>query len=202
MLDRAARRVVDPWLERLGALAQRAGLSANAMTLAGGAFGIAAAVAIAQQRYGLALACGVVNRLLDGIDGPLARRTGGSTDFGGYLDALCDFVFYSAVPLGFAIADPARNALPAAVLLGTFLCTAASFLAYAAIVARRGLDPDGTGQKSFFYADGLAEGTETIVAFALMCLFPAAFAWIAYAFAALCVLTVIGRLAAASRALR
>jgi phosphatidylglycerophosphate synthase len=40
----------------------------------------------------------------------VARRTGLS-DFGGYLDIVCDFVFYAAVPLGFALADPSGNAV-------------------------------------------------------------------------------------------
>jgi len=47
---------------------------------------------------------------------------------------------------------------------------------------------------------GLAEGTETIVVFIVMCLAPAWFGLIAYSYALLCVLTVVQRtVLAASR---
>jgi phosphatidylglycerophosphate synthase len=140
-------------------------------------------------------------RVLDGVDGALARRTR-PTDFGGYLDAVCDFVFYAALPLGFAFADPARNALPAAVLLASFLGTAASFLAFAAIAARRGLTTAAQGPKAFYYLAGLAEGTETIAAFVAMCAWPQAFPAIAFGFAALCAVTIVGRVVVAWRLLR
>ena len=42
------------------------------------------------------------------------------------------------------------------------------------------------GRKSFFHAAGIVEGTETIIAFVLFCLFPAAFPWLAGIFAGLC----------------
>ena len=65
--------------------------------------------------YGLALALILCNRFLDGVDGVMARLAG-PTDRGAYLDIVCDMLFYAAVPLGFALVDPAANALAAAVL--------------------------------------------------------------------------------------
>ena len=47
----------------------------------------------------------ILNRVADGLDGAVARSTG-QTDFGGYLDLVVDFIFYSAIPLAFAIANP------------------------------------------------------------------------------------------------
>ena len=47
--------------------------------------------------------------------------------------------------------------------------------------------------KSFYFVGGLTEATETIGCFALMCLWPAAFAHLAYGFAALCALTALAR---------
>ena len=80
--------------------------------------------------------------------------------------------FYAAVPLGFALASPA-NAVWAALLLASFVCTAASFLGRAVMAVERGEADDGArGRKSFFYAAGIIEGTETILAFVLFCLFP------------------------------
>jgi len=197
MLDSVLRPLIDPPLNRAARLIARSGVSANALTIAGAAVGIGAAAAIASQRYGLGLALVVLNRLLDGLDGPLARLRG-STDFGGYLDIVCDFIFYAAIPLGFGLAEPA-NRLPALVLLASFLGAGTSFLAYAIIAAKRGMETRAQGDKSFFFAGGLAEGTETIVAFVLACLWPGHFAVIAYTYAAICALTVLGRIASARR---
>ncbi|HMH96607.1 MAG TPA: CDP-alcohol phosphatidyltransferase family protein, partial [Bradyrhizobium sp.] len=119
--------------------------------------------------------------------------------FGGYLDIVCDMAFYAAVPLGFALARPA-NALWAALLLASFVCTAASFLGRAVMAVERGEADDGArGKKSFFYAAGIIEGSETILAFVLFCLFPTAFAWLAGLFAALCFWTAAARVVAAFR---
>lgn len=201
MLDRLVRPLIDPPLAAAARALARAGVRADAVTLLGGAAGVGSALAVATGRFGLALLLVALCRILDGVDGALARRTR-PTDFGGYLDAICDFAFYAALPLGFAFADPSRNALPAAVLLASFLGTAASFLAFAAIAARRGLASAAQGPKAFYYLGGLAEGTETIAVFVAMCIWPQAFPAIALGFAALCAVTVVGRVAMAWRLLR
>jgi phosphatidylglycerophosphate synthase len=201
MLDRLVRPVIDPPLQAAARALARTGVQADTVTLTGAAVGVGSAFAVAAGRFGVALALVALCRVLDGVDGALARRTR-PTDFGGYLDAVCDFVFYAALPLGFAFADPARNALPAAVLLASFLGTAASFLAFAAIAARRGLRTAAQSPKAFYYLGGLAEGTETIAAFVAMCVWPQAFPAIALGFAALCAVTILGRVAVAWRLLR
>lgn len=197
MLDSVLRPLIDPPLNRAARIIARSGVSANALTTAGVVVAIGAAAAIATQRYGLALALIILNRLLDGLDGPVARIRG-STDFGGYLDIVCDFIFYAAIPLGFGFADP-DNLLPALVLLASFIGAGTSFLAYAIIAAQRGIETRTQGAKSFYFAAGLAEGTETIIAFVLACLWPRSFALIAYGYALLCALTVLGRIAGARR---
>ncbi len=197
MLDSVLRPLIDPALDKAARVIARSGIRANALTIAGLVVAIAAAAAVATRHYGLALALIVLNRLLDGLDGPLARIQG-STDFGGYLDIVCDFIFYAAIPLGFGLADP-DNLLPALVLLASFLGAGASFLAYAIIAAKRGMETRAQGTKSFFYAAGLAEGTETVIAFVLACLWPRWFALIAYGYAVLCALTVLGRIASARK---
>jgi phosphatidylglycerophosphate synthase len=129
--------------------------------------------------------------LLDGLDGAVARATR-LTDFGGYLDIVGDFVFYAAVPLGFGLAAQA-NQVPALVLLASFILTGISFLAFATIAAKHGLETQAHGRKSFFYNTGLAEGAETILVFVAMALLPQHFAVIAYGYAGLCLLTVLQR---------
>ncbi|MGH8251053.1 MAG: CDP-alcohol phosphatidyltransferase family protein [Steroidobacteraceae bacterium] len=198
MLDSILRPLIDPPLNRAARWLARGGVSADVLTVAGVVAALAAAAALATGRYGVALLLILLNRLLDGLDGPLARVRGGSTDFGGYLDIVCDFVFYAAVPLGFGLAD-ARNLLPAASLLAAFLGAGTSFLAYAIIAAKRGLSTRAQGEKSFFFQGGICEGTETITVFVLACLWPQWFPQIAYGYAVLCVVTVFQRIASARR---
>jgi phosphatidylglycerophosphate synthase len=191
MFDARLRPLIDPPLNAMGRALARHGIGANGVTLAGLAPALGAGLAIAHHHYVLGLTLILINRLLDGLDGAVARVRG-ITDMGGYLDSLSDYVFYVAVPLGFGLAKPG-NALPALVLVASFTLTCASFLVFAAIAARRGKESMAHGSKSFFYSTGLAEGAETIAAFVAMCLWPAKFAAIAYGFAALCLLTVVQR---------
>ena len=198
MLDSVMRPFIDPPLNATARIIARTGVSADALTAAGVPLALGAAAAIATQHFGLALALIALNRFLDGIDGPLARVRGEGTDFGGYLDIVCDFVFYAAIPVGFGLADE-RNLLPAMLLLASFIGAGISFIAFAALAAKRGMYTRAQGTKSFYYAAGLAEGSETIVVFVLVCLWPGAFPWIAYVFAALCAVTVVARTALAWR---
>ena len=161
MLDARLRRLIDPPLDRLCAPLARYGLSANLATAVGFATGLAAIAAIAAKAYGLGLGLLLLNRLLDGLDGALARRQG-ITDLGGFLDIVCDFIVYAGVPMAFALADPGANALPAAFLIFSFIGTASSFLAYAIMAAKRGITTELRGRKSLYYLGGLTEGSETI----------------------------------------
>jgi phosphatidylglycerophosphate synthase len=178
----------------------RSGVTADAITIAGFAIGLAGAAAIALQAYLAGLALLLASRLADGLDGPVARLTA-PTDRGAFLDITLDFLFYASIPLAFAIADPARNALPAAVLLAAFIGTGSSFLAFAILAERRGLASAQYPVKGFFYLGGLTEATETLVCFALMCLWPEHFSWWAYGFALLCAFTIAGRIVGGAKAL-
>jgi phosphatidylglycerophosphate synthase len=192
MLDPLLRRWIDPSLNRAGGWLARRDMSANAFSLAGLAIGLTTIPLLAGERYELALLAILLNRLIDGLDGAIARHKG-ATLFGGYLDIMCDMGFYAAVPLGFALARP-DNALWAALLLASFVCTASSFLGRAVLAGQRGEPDDGArGAKSFFHAAGLIEGTETIIALVLFCLFPSAFPWLAGIFAALCLWAAVAR---------
>ena len=198
MLDTVTRPLITRPLNSAGRLLARRGVTANAVTIAGLLIGLLAAVAIATHYFVAAFALIIANRIADGVDGAVARA-GTPTDRGGYLDIVVDYVFYGSVPLAFAIADPAQNALPAAALLAGFCLTCASFLTFATIAAKRGLETEAHGRKSFFYSTGLVEGTETIVFFLLMTALPAWFPTLAWIFAALCVLTAIQRSALAMK---
>ena len=192
MFDRRAQALLRPVLNATARGLVRAGISADALTWLGFAIGIVAAMAIAWQAFGVGLVLLLVSRWLDGLDGSVARLTQ-PTDAGGFLDIALDFLFYAAIPLGFAVADPTNNALPTAVLLASFIGTGSSFLAFAALAEKRGLTDTSLPGKSFYFLGGLTEATETIAVFAAMCLWPEHFAVLAYGFAALCAITTAMR---------
>jgi phosphatidylglycerophosphate synthase len=199
MLDRFVLPLLKPALGLAARGLRRCGVHADHVTLVGFAVGLAAAGAIALDHSLIGLALLLISRVFDGIDGALARLTT-PTDRGGFLDITLDFLFYASIPLAFAVAQPLTNALPAAVLLATFIGTATTFLAFATLAAQRGKKSAVFPNKGFYYLGGLTEATETLICFAVMCLWPAQFALFAYSFAALCGLTIITRLWAGWRA--
>lgn len=200
MFDARLRPIIDPPLNRAGRALAARGIDANLLTLAGLGIGLAAAVAIGFGAFGWGLILIVLNRVFDGLDGAVARAAG-PTDLGGYLDIVADFAFYVAVPVGFGFAA-AENLPYALVLVATFVLTGVSFLAFAAIAAKRGDETQEHGSKSFFYSTGIAEGGETILAFVAMCVLPGAFPVIATGLATLCILTVFQRTLLAVKRLR
>ena len=195
MLDRLMLSVLAPTVQRLASALVRRGATADAVTLAGAAVGLSGSglVALGHPLAGLVLMA--LGRLADGLDGAIARLTT-PTARGAFLDITLDFLFYASVPLAVAVLDPVRNALPAAVLLAAFIGTGSSFLAFAILAERQGLDSAAYPQKGFYYLGGLTEGTETLLCFGAMCLWPAAFPLLAFGFAALCGLTLLTRLSA------
>lgn len=201
MLDGRLRPLIDPPLDRAGRLLAARGIGADAVSVAGFALGVLAMLAVARQAHALGLVLLLANRLADGLDGAVARQTR-PTDLGGFLDIVLDFVVYAGIVFAFAVADPAANALAAAFLLFAFMGTGASFLAFAAMAAKRGLATDRRGAKSLYYLGGLTEGTETILFLVLASLLPERFAPLAYVFGAMCWLTTLGRLLAGFQLLR
>lgn len=170
----------------------RRGVRADHITLAGFAIGLLALPLLASGWFALALVAILANRLLDGLDGAVARA-GRPTDRGAFLDIALDFFFYGLIPFGFALYDPMANALPAAALILAFIGTGSSFLAFAVVAAKRGLANADYPAKGIYFLGGLTEGTETIAVFVAMCLWPSAFAVLAWGFAGLCLLTTLFR---------
>ena len=167
-------------------------IRADQITLLGFAVGLLGVIAVASGFFALALFCLAVNRIADGLDGAVARLTT-PTDRGAFLDIALDFMFYGLFPLGFAIYNPTTNALPAAVLIASFIGTGSSFLAFSIIAEKRGISSNAYPTKGIYYLGGLTEGFETIALFGAMCLFPSAFPFLAYGFAFLCAITTFTR---------
>ena len=201
MFDSRLRRLIDPPLGQAARRLAGLGITANQMTLSGFLVGMLALPALALQLHGLAAVAILLNRLADGLDGALARYRGNASDAGGFLDIVLDFLFYAAVPFGFALADPA-NAQAAAFLIFSFVGTGSSFLAYAVMAAERGVSSELRGRKSLYYLGGLTEGAETIAFLLATCLFPDAFQPLAWLFGGLCWITTATRILAGWQAFR
>jgi phosphatidylglycerophosphate synthase len=193
MFDKAVQSILKPAFILTARVAIKAGLSANNVSVAGFFIGLLAAFLISNQSYVLGVILILLSRIFDGIDGTVARLTQ-TTDQGGFLDISLDFLFYAAIPLAFACANPAVNALPAATLLAAFIGTGSTFLAFAAFAEKRGMHSSNLPEKSFYFLGGLTEATETIAVFVAMCIWPQHFAWLAYGFAALCCITIATRI--------
>ncbi|MEM9427302.1 MAG: CDP-alcohol phosphatidyltransferase family protein [Pseudomonadota bacterium] len=188
MIDAYLAPMVDRMLKPPARTLAARGIAADHITLVGFGIGALAVPAIALGWWTLALAAILINRLCDGLDGAVARMNA-PTERGAFLDIALDFVFYALIPLGFALNDPAANALPAVILLAAFLGTGSSFLAFAVIAAKRGESAPEFPTKGIYYLGGLTEGFETILVFVLMCLLPTAFPFLAYGFATACAAT-------------
>ena len=199
MLDGVMRKAFDPVVNRWGKALAARGWTANGMTLFGLGLGLTAAALLALGFPAwMALAPVLAGRIADGLDGALARATV-KTDFGGFLDITCDFLFYSAIPLAFVIRDPDLNGLAGAFLLTSFYVNGATFLGYAVLAEKRGLETAARGEKSLYFSAGLLEGTETIAFFSALCVWPQAFAPLAWGFGTLCFVTAVSRVLLARR---
>jgi phosphatidylglycerophosphate synthase len=200
MLDARLRPLIDPPLNAAARRLTAAGITADQLTIAGAVFGVSAACAIATGAFFAGLALFLGGRLLDGLDGAVARQSR-PTNRGAFLDIALDFSVYAAIPLAFAVHDPLRNALAASALLAGFLVNGTAFLAFAVMAERLKIESRVQGLKSLYYLSGLAEGTETIIVFVAFCLVPQWFAPLAYGFAALCCISGAARVAMAWRLL-
>ena len=194
MLDRLARRCVDPFLEPAATMLAALEVPATTITVSGFVLGITGCLAISQGYFLTGLTFIVLNRLADGLDGAVARQTQ-ITDYGGFLDIVCDLIFYASVPLSFGIVDPTCNLLPSCFVIHSFMGSSGSFLAAAILTAKRGVTTGWEGKKSFYNHVGLMEGTETILYLTLCCALPAQFPLLSWAFGALCWVTAILRVA-------
>jgi phosphatidylglycerophosphate synthase len=192
VLDPILKPRLDPFLDRAARRLAAAGISANAVTLAGLALGLVSAGLVAAGAFLPALVLLGLSRIADGLDGAVARAVGPSP-FGGYADICADFAFYAAIPLAFVALDPGTNGAAGALLLASFYINGTSFLGFAILAEKHGLPVDRRRRKAFHHSGGLLEASETIAFFVALCLFPASFPWLAPIFALLCITTASGR---------
>lgn len=209
MLDRPVRALLDRPVGALAAALDRPGITPDGLTVAGLVLGLGSAVAAALQLWALALALWLVSRVVDGLDGALARRRradgrqSSDSEAGGFLDITADFVVYGATVLGVALGATAAYDAPwqpfAAVLLAYYV-NGAAFLAFSSIAERTGRRIDDGRSLSFL--GRIAEGTETIVVHSLWLIVPF-WAWqLAVVWAVFVGVSAVQRMVAGYRALR
>jgi phosphatidylglycerophosphate synthase len=198
MLDARMRAMLGPSLETVGRRLAAAGVPPTALTTAGWAAGAGACAATALRAWPVALGLWLANRLLDGLDGPVARA-GAATDAGGFLDVVADFSVYAGVVLGLAIALP-ETRLACVALLTAYYISGTAFLALSSLAERRRqrLGDD----RSLRFVGGLAEGTETIAVYILLFLLPQHATVIVWAFTAAVAITAAQRVVTGVRLLR
>lgn len=199
MLDLRLRPVKD---RALAGVAERLGVvfGPGTLTLAGLALTLGAAGAAWAGLSALAVVGWLAGRLLDGLDGPVARARNTADDLGGYQDLLADTIGYVAIPLGVALAVDSRAGwIAVAVLLGAFWVNGMSWAYLAAILEKRGSGAAANGEvTSVTMQPALVEGTETIVFFTVFLALPSLAPWLFSAMAALVAVNVVQRLAWAS----
>ncbi|MBH0026426.1 MULTISPECIES: CDP-alcohol phosphatidyltransferase family protein [unclassified Pseudoalteromonas] len=194
MLDKYITPVIKPLLTPVVALMHKRGITPDQLTVVGFLVGLLAVPLLAFEIWYGALVAIALNRILDGLDGALARYANQSSSAGGFLDITLDFLFYAAIPLGFILENPEQNAIAGAILLATFIGTGSSFLAFAIAAEKFKLEKPQFKYKSFYYLNGLTEGTETIALFIAFCIWPQHFAVMASIFAIACGITIFTRI--------
>ena len=78
-------------------------------------------------------------------------------------------------------------------LIASFVGTGASFLAFSSMASKHNVKHPDFDYKGFYYLNGLAEGTETVLFFIVMCLLPDHFVTLAWVFAFICAITALNR---------
>lgn len=200
MLDLRLRPLKERLLDGVAAQLARI-VGPGVLTVVALAVTLAAAGAAWAGLSALALAGWLIGRLLDGLDGPAARARGRASDLGGYHDMLADTVGYVAVPLGVALGvDRTEAWVAVAVLMGVLWLNGMSWAYLAAVLEKRGAGAASTGESTAVtMRPALIEGTETIVIYSAIIVFPSLAPWLFSAMATLVALNVVQRLAWANR---
>lgn len=213
MIDGPVRRLLDQPFTRVAVAIDVPWITPDRLTVAGLVLGLASAASAATQLWSVAVLLWLLSRVIDGLDGSLARvrrRSAAASagpeprsEAGGYLDIVCDFAAYGATVAGVGIGVTTQFAAPwwpfVAVLLAYYV-NGAAFLAFSSIAERTGRTLDDGRSLSFL--GRIAEGTETIVVHSLWMLVPV-FAWqLAVVWAVFVAVSAVQRIVVGYRALR
>ena len=146
------------------------------VTAAGFLLGIGACVAAGFSETNVALFLWLSNRLLDCLDGILARDRNQATDLGAFHDLLCDFIIYSSLPIAVALGQEATTGYEShSYLWPSVAFVEATFhinnfvLFYCAAIAAK---PEKNEVTSVTMRPALIEGFESGLLFTAMLIWP------------------------------
>jgi phosphatidylglycerophosphate synthase len=192
MFDEPLRRFKDRIGRPLANLLS--GISPTAISMLALVVGLLASFAAYENQYVAALGLWILNRILDGLDGLVARLHNKQSDFGGYVDILTDFVTYAALPIGLVAGSPSSERyLALTFMLASFYVNTASWMYLAAILEKRAAHDPNT-QTTIVMPKGLVGGFESIIAYSIFILFPAYTTVLFSIFSALVFITTFQRL--------
>ena len=199
MFDERARTVLPRVVTPLVRLLVRARVSPNVISGVACGMGLAAAACVATGALRMGLAVWLVSRLADGLDSIVARETGVTSAFGGYLDITLDMAAYSAMVVGFAVAYPGHGVVWSAIL-ASYVLAITTTLALSDAATKAGRTVSRTN-RTFQFTTSLAEAGETSIVYALWVVFPPWIEWLAWLWVAIVLLTVVQRTWLARRVL-
>jgi phosphatidylglycerophosphate synthase len=191
MLDEELRKGAKPLYKLPARILAERGVTGGALTGASLGIGALCLAAIAFGLNTVALILWLFNRLLDGLDGEVARLRGESSELGAFIDIVADFFVYGGFLVALAIQHPdARLAL--VVLFFAYYLNGTVFLALSSTLER--LKRERLTERGLHFRRSLAEGFETIVAGTLFLLLPGHVSIIAWVFAAMVFVSAAQRL--------
>ena len=192
MFDTSLRRFKDQVGTPLAKHMSR--VSPTLISMLGLAIGLFATYMAFRGQYLWALGLWILNRVLDGLDGLIARLHDKQSDFGGYVDILTDFIIYAALPIGLVAGSPSNERyLALAFLLAAFYVNSASWMYLAAVLEKRAAHSSDT-QTTIVMPVGLIGGFETLVAYGIFLLLPSHITILFYTLAALVFITTLQRI--------
>jgi phosphatidylserine synthase len=180
MFDASLRPLKDRLLRPVSRGLAACRVPPTAITVGACGVGLIAAGFAAVGRPAESVVVWLASRVLDGLDGAVAREADARTDFGGWLDLVLDHVVYAAVPLAVAYRlDDRRTWIAAAVMLGVFYVNTAAWAYLAAVMEKRNAGSEARGETtSVTMPGGVVEGAESIAAYCVFLAWPSVAAWV------------------------
>jgi phosphatidylglycerophosphate synthase len=198
LLDSSLRRHIQDPLDSVASRIAATGVTPTSLTALGFVIGVGACWVIATENWMIGLVLWMLNRAIDGLDGAVARiGAAGPTDLGGFLDLMADFAVYGGVVVAVGYAIPEAR-VAALVTVLTYYLNGVAFLAWSSLAVRRGHTGDG---RSLVFPGGLAEGSETIIAYVILLSFPDSARTILWVWAGVVGITVVQRMVFVAREL-
>lgn len=199
MFDEPFRRAFQPVVTPLVRRLAHAGVTPDAVTAASFLIAVGAAATLVTVGPVTGVAIWLVSRVGDGLDGVLARNTGLSSAFGGFLDITLDMVAYSAMVLAFAIVYP-QHALAWSAVLAGYVVVITTTLALSDAARSRGTRV-GSTDRTFQFTRGITEAGETNLAYVVWALWPDQMHWTIWVWVAALLSTGVQRVWMARRML-